>query len=381
MNKTNVQQIFSHYLDKFEYITDTNGHNENYKWFIAKKFRSLMDDALSKNADEFVNALNEAKKATKNIIDSYTQPFAGLVEFAKYEPETVKQMFIDLYSDDGGNIHKQEKLISDFFDKSNKLLNKYSPESFLYKQNSHSVSAYLFLYDPDSHYMYKAEQSKKFADCIEFYDDWGYGDNIKLDVYYKMCDWLVEQISLCPELLETDKSRFEISNNEEMFTDINKHMLAFDIIYACSVYDLFDGISFTRPKLHEKKLIIERRNKALKLLEEYNNTLQEQKEINQTIKILDKKLVAGTIIHHKKHGTGKLISCNNGIVEIAFDKTADIRKFDIKTILSINAAQIEDKQLAKCILSLIPHLKNKDNIQNKVKWAKAQFEPYAEYLE
>lgn len=132
MNKTNVQQIFSHYLDKFEYITDTNGHNENYKWFIAKKFRSLMDDALSKNADEFVNALNEAKKATKNIIDSYTQPFAGLVEFAKYEPETVKQMFIDLYSDDGGNIHKQEKLISDFFDKSNKLLNKYSPESFLY---------------------------------------------------------------------------------------------------------------------------------------------------------------------------------------------------------------------------------------------------------
>ena len=26
-------------------------------------------------------------------------------------------------------------------------------------------------------------------------------------------------------------------------------------------------------------------------------------------------------------------------------------------------------------------LKNKDNIQNKVKWAKAQFEPYAEYLE
>lgn len=45
----------------------------------------------------------------KNIIDSYTQPFYGLVKFAREEPETVQQMFMDLYSDDGGNVK-----ISDF---------------------------------------------------------------------------------------------------------------------------------------------------------------------------------------------------------------------------------------------------------------------------
>ena len=114
MNKDNMQQIFSHYLNKFEYITDKNGNDENYKWFIAKRFRTLMDEVLTKSGADFAPALYKVKIATENIIDSYTQPFSGLVEFAKQEPETVKQMFIDLYSDDGGDIHRQEKLISDF---------------------------------------------------------------------------------------------------------------------------------------------------------------------------------------------------------------------------------------------------------------------------
>ena len=50
-----------------------------------------------------------SKECSKNIIDSYTQPFYGLVKFAREEPETVQQMFMDLYSDDGGNVK-----ISDF---------------------------------------------------------------------------------------------------------------------------------------------------------------------------------------------------------------------------------------------------------------------------
>ncbi len=381
MNKKNIKQIFSHYLDKFEYITDKNGNDENYKWFIAKKFRVLMDDALTKEGDEFAQALYKVKIATKNIIDSYTQPFLGLVEFAKHEPETVKQMFINLYSDDKGDIHLQEKLISDFFDKSNELLEKYSPGSHLYKQNSHSVSAYLFLYDPDNHYMYKAFQSKIFADCIEFYDDWGSGDNIKLDIYYRMCDWLVEQILLCPELLKTDESRFNLPNSNEMFADANKHMLAFDIIYACSVYDLFDGISFTRPKMREKNLIIEQKNKALLLLENYNKALEEMEDINRTIKTIGNELDIGTAIQHKKFGKGDVLSYDSGIIEVSFDEKNGIKKLDIASTFSIGLAKFEDEAVAQNILPLIPKLKNKKSIQDTVNRAEQELESYKEYLE
>ena len=98
-----------------------------------------MDDALAADPDDFAEALYKVKERSKNIIDSYTQPFYGLVEFARREPETVQQMFMDLYSDDGGDIKIQMELIRNFFDQSAELLDKYFSDSYLYKQNSHSV--------------------------------------------------------------------------------------------------------------------------------------------------------------------------------------------------------------------------------------------------
>ena len=64
MNKANLQQIFSHYLEKFEYITDKNSNDENYKWFICKKFRKLMDEALASETESFASALYKAKAVT-----------------------------------------------------------------------------------------------------------------------------------------------------------------------------------------------------------------------------------------------------------------------------------------------------------------------------
>ena len=36
----NLQQIFSRYIEKFDYL-DGGENNENYKWGIAKSFREL----------------------------------------------------------------------------------------------------------------------------------------------------------------------------------------------------------------------------------------------------------------------------------------------------------------------------------------------------
>ena len=115
MNKNQMHQIFAHYIDNFEKLNDLD-HAEYYKWQICYKFRILMDEALAADADDFADALYLVKDCSKNIIDSYTQPFYGLVEFARREPETVQQMFLDLYSDDGGDVKVQMELIKNFFD-------------------------------------------------------------------------------------------------------------------------------------------------------------------------------------------------------------------------------------------------------------------------
>ncbi len=380
MNKDNLLQIFSHYIDKFDYINNAENH-ENYKWLVCRKFKKLMDEALSKEGVDFAPALYKAKAVTENIIDSYTQPFAGLVEFAKREPDTVKEMFLKLYSDDGGDIHVQEKLIEEFFNKSNELLDKYFPGSFRYKQNSHSVSAYLFLYAPDNHYMFKASQSSIFADCIEFYDDWGTGDNIKLDVYYRMCDWLVEQILSCKELLATDLSRFDLPEAKEMFEDKNKHLLAFDIIYCCSVYDLFDGIAFSRPNMKEKNLVLEKRNTALIKLENYNIASDNLVKLNEALKVVAELMQSGLKISHQKFGEGLLLNYTEGIVEVAFGGAVGVKKLGVYVIFSSGLAKLEDIDIETKLMQVIPYLKDKETKKIAVERAKKELEDFKEYLE
>lgn len=300
MNKNQMQQIFTHYIDNFEKLNDPE-HSEYYKWQVCHKFRPLRDEALVADVDDFADALYQVKDCRKNIIDSYTQPFYGLVEFARREPETVQQMYIDLYSDDGGDVKMQMELIKNFFDQSNELLDKYFPDSHLYRQNSHSVSSYLFLYDPDHHYMYKATQSQAMADCIEFYDDWGSGDNIKLDVYYRMCDEILEEIRNCPELLATNKSRYDGNLHlapGELHPDSKLHILLFDIIYCSHVYNLFDGIAFARPKSKEKQLIIEQKNKAKALKAAYEEAKQKADYLDEALHYFVETIKEAGIVKH-----------------------------------------------------------------------------------
>ncbi len=380
MNTNHIQGIFSHYIEQFDVINNEE-HNENYKWFVAKEYHALMEDALGLDGPEFAEALYKVKTCTYNIIDSYTQPFYGLVQLARQEPETVKQMFLDLYSDDGGDLHIQERLIADFFNKSNELLEKYYPGSHRYKQNSHSASAYLFLYDPDYHYMYKATQSQIFADCIEFYDDWGSGDNIKLDVYYRMCDWIVEQIMRSPKLLAADQTRYNNSKSAEMFPDQRKHILTFDLIYCCSVYDLFDGITFARPKSGERKVIAEKKEKATALLGDYNTALDAQHKLDEGMYLLKTNLEPGTVITHKKFGEGKILFFDDaGNAEISFAKDGT-KKLSMPTIFGSGFAKTENGKAEECLAEYAPYLKEKKQIGERVKYTEHMLEPYKEYLE
>lgn len=378
----NLQQILAKYTEKFEMVNDAD-HDENYKWQVVKEFRELMDVALKSETSEFADALYKVKTASKNIIDSYTQPFHGLVEFARKEPETVRKMFVDLYADDGADLERQETLISDFFAKSNELLNKYYPGSYRFKQNSHSVSAYLFLYDPDHHFMYKATQAGIFADCIGFYDDWGSGDNIKLEPFYRMCNELVEAIKQDKALIKTNESRFDGRLHvkpEDMFADAEKHLLAFDIIYCSSVYGLYEGMSFRRPKTKEKQLYMERKKKAEQFLEEYNEAVKKKELLQEALEYIKTEMCPGTEISHEKYGNGKIESIEEGRLVIFFTDSNKHRQFGLTAVIG-NQLIKAGERFQKEIVKYLDVLKKKNSINSAVSHAKAMLEPYAEYLE
>ena len=386
MNDTHLQKIFKNYIDKFEMMNDS-AHREYDKWQAVKQFKPLMDIALSSSTKDFLAKLNEARKASNNLVDSHTQPFYGLVKFAEEEPETVRDMFQNLFSSSAAPISERQTAISSFLQKSRELRDRYTPGSYRYNNDMHSVTAYLFLYDPDHNYIYKATNAQEFADCVEFYDDWGSGDSVILDVYYRMCDQLVEAIKKSTEILKTDASRFENGwgvDPETFAPDTEKHILAFEIIYGCNgYYNLLSGITFNRYKTKEKKLLLEKREKANELLKDLQNALDNKEKLNEALRYLDDVFPVGTSVRHRTYGSGTIIEKNDNakkIVKIAF---SDGSQKSVGLIACAINGIIESDSLdyATKIDTYKTVLKKADSIKNTCDYAEKRFSPYAEFAD
>lgn len=383
MNKENMDQVINCYINNFAMINDEE-HQEYYKWQICQEFPVLMDAALCSSDDEFSQALYKAKVCTSNIIDSFTQPFYGLVKFAEEEPATVRQMFKDLYAPDNGDLNVQMKQIEKFLNQSNELLEKYYPGSYLYKQNSHSISSYLFLYDPEHHYMYKANECNTMADCIEFYDSWGSGDNIKLDVFYRMCDEIIEYMNQSQELLVTNQSRYDgglkFTRKGELHPDRNMHILLFDMIYCSRVYSLFDTVSFKKPNSKEKKLLLEYREKAKRLKEEYNLAKEQNDMLSDALEYFSTAVNIGDTVQHRKYGKGTVISINGKYINIKFDGIEDVKKFGLPVVIANGIVKYDKEGFTEKAAKFKPVLAKAQGILSRLDFATKALKPYEDYL-
>ena len=288
------------------------------------------------------DALYRVKECSKNIIDSYTQPFYGLVEFARREPERVQKMFMNLYSDDGGNLKVQMELIRNFFEQCNELLEKYFPDSYLYKQNCHSVSSYLFLYDPDHHYMYKATQSQVMADCIEFYDDWGTG---------------------------------------ELHADKELHILLFNIIYCFHVYNLFDGITFERPKSKEKQLIVEKKNKAKTLKAAYEEAEKKIQLLEEALQYFISAIENAGIVKHKMYGLCDVLSVDSKYIRLKSQKTGEEKQLGLAVVIANGIITLDTPDFSEKKVRYQEVMKKADSLPRNLDYADRALEPYAEYLD
>ena len=377
MNTEHLQQIIDHYLARFE---ELNGpvHMEYYKWQIACQFKSLMDEALAGPVEEISTKLNAAKNLTQNMIDSYTQPFNGLVEFSKKEPETVRKMFLDLFQTAEAGVKEKQAAIQQFLENSHKLRDKYFPDSYRYNDDLHSVTGYLFLYDPEHNYLYKASHCRSFADCIEFYDDWGYGADTKLDVFFRMCDEVLALIKKNEPLMAANVGRYDI-DPDGMHPDQEKHILLFDLIYCCTSYGLFNGISYVTPKTGERKLMQERKEKAQGLAAKLAEAQEQLAQLNSAVEWLWDALQPGTRIWHKSFGEGVIQELTDKTIKVQF---AGAGNKTLGTIACIGNGliRLSDEGKQAELIQYKDILRKDEQIRNAVRWAEQELMPYAEYL-
>lgn len=391
MNENHLHQIFDNYIDRFEEFNnvDKSKPSEYYKWEMPLEFQKYMNEAMNApDEKKFVRQLNEIKKVTHDFIDSgKTLPFAGLTKLASEYKEwaSIQKMFQELYVNDSGDLNARQRKIETFLEQGHELQKKHGLGS-LYRSDYRSVTAYLFLYDPDHNYIYKPTHAQDFQDCIEFYDDFGEGDHVNLGTYYRMCDEVVEEIENYPRLKELDPIRSALIQKDikEEYPDAKKHVLAYDIIYCYSAYGLSSNIKFIPHTPTERKLLLEKQQKALELLEKLKNAQEQKKVLDAAMEKVEQYFSVGQEVTYKSFGkaaqaaTGTIVKRGSESVTIDFGEGNGKTVGLIVPIVNgyIRPQDVDENDFA----SVVEILKNESTIENNLSKAEREFAPYSDYI-
>ena len=375
MNRNNLQSIFKKYIDNFE-VLNNEKNDETYKWAIAQEFQNF-----DLEAEDFAEMLLHMCKTAENLVDSSQQlPFYALVEFARKEPETVREMFKKLFADEHIDTDSKQQLIDEFIATSEELRKKYYPDSRLYTNNQRSVMMYLFLRYPNSNYGYKASQAKSFADCIEFYEDWGPMTDFRLNIYSRMCEQLIAEIKANEALMETHRSRYE-NSDRLLHPDDNLHILALDIIYSSQAYNFYGDMSFAPINSQARKLHFERVAKAKELADAVAKAKADMALLTEAKEYVASALTSGLVVKHRAFGEGTVVECSGTIVAVEFLKTGETKKLGLAVAVGNGLLTLPTDEMTQKIKEYIPVLNNETRIPTNLANAEAALEPYLEYLD
>ena len=214
----------------------------------------------------------------------------------------------------------------------------------------------MFLYDPDHNYLYKFSHGREFASLVEFGDDWGSGKDTKLNVFYRMCDQLVESIKQDSSFMEFNQTRYTrgLAAPEDMHPDLKKHILAFDIIYCTNTYGLGDEID---PPIGTP----EQRKTALELFDIWKGAQENVNYLNEAKAYVISIYKPSITIHHVTYGDGVIQKNTATQIEVSFNEAGTKKIGTIKATILDRVCKLEKKrqkgagQLLKSIDNFFNH--------------------------
>jgi len=211
---------------------------ERYKWEAAKHYK----DVWNIEADDFAAMLAEAFSqaaigAGALLAGAMYYPYKMITTFAKEDPETVRQLFRQLYDESRPLVSRYkefragcDRCLADFRERSgrpSKVLNHY--------QDLRTVSVYLSFEYPDTYFLYKYKMYTTFRDLVGFQEEKGRhrSELWKLENYYRLCGEVLSAIKADEELLQRQKDCLdEICCPDEAY-----HLLTQTVIYFGSTME------------------------------------------------------------------------------------------------------------------------------------------------
>jgi hypothetical protein len=316
MNRENLHEIISRYEAQYHAINNKD-NNEIFKWKAVECFQREWP-ASSNDAIPFAVLFSKAKRESSVLIDSSTvSPANGIVKMAELEEAEVKRLFCEvLFAEDNGDLTLRQQHMEEFLEGIEKVRLKHFPASWKYAQDRHSASCYLALFAPKKNYIYKYTHAESFAKYIEYGRDLGSGNSFNLANYYEMCDLVVEALREHPSLLKA----YQELLTEGYYQDDSLHLLAFDVIYCASTYNLFTGLQHKAKQEAIKAYKLEqlRQAEAEKLREEIESLEAQIQAMDIQLDLYRSINLVGVQVNEKRYGIGTVVSQNVNTIKVAF---------------------------------------------------------------
>lgn len=319
MNINNLHELINRYESNYALYNDSK-HDEVFKWKAVQQFHTVWFSE-NKPAD-FASLFKEAKKECSVLIDNaQVSPTNGIVKLAEIYPVEVEKLFREvLFAPDNGDIDLKQNHLDTFLDEIEKLRQKAFPRYYKYKQDRHAASCYMSFVDPEHNFIYRYSEAEEFAKNIEFGKDIGSGENFRLKNYYELCEIIVEALKEHPTLLD---KYHQLIYSDNFYPDESLHLLAFDLMYCCRNYNLFNGMTHIskQESIKSYKLAQLREQEAAELQRQINEIENEIRELELSIEQYKDISLLNVEVSHKIYGSGIIINQNVNQATIRFADT------------------------------------------------------------
>ena len=218
MNKVKLNKLLKFYKERYYDIQE----EELHKWEALHHFQKVWDIDVADFPAMLDNALSKAKKL--GSAKGYN-PLKGIIMGARKEPESIRQLFHDLY-DESCDV---EERISYFKESVAEILPACGGYTKVHRQDVRAIVLYLTLRYPNQYYIYKYGVFKNFADLVDL-EPVPNNDILRALTYFKVCDEIRKMIIQDEEIIKLYQDR------RNKYGDTEYHMLVQDIIYSLTYY-------------------------------------------------------------------------------------------------------------------------------------------------
>lgn len=220
-----ANEILLESLISYKEAFETRWPNEKYKWEAIKCFQEKWDI----NADNFYDMFTASTEKTDNLLASMNNfPRRMIQEYAKKDPEAVREMYIDLFD--------ESKAVTDrvarFQVAAQALCDKLSP-GYQHYQRPMAISVYLWLKYPDKYDVFKYSVCKATSKYLKSDFAPKKGDtSANMQGNMKLIDEMLSIVKADADLLSMYRTKID----EKCYSDESLRTLTFDISFYIANY-------------------------------------------------------------------------------------------------------------------------------------------------